>query len=254
MGAEAKPGQTSKRRGRAGEKSVASCSPTECLCVKYVFVLDSSGHACRSAFKVDMSSQSRASLGCALCGESMEPAAKVTKVRVDKLAANIVGTLLTLVLCGMAILLAHLLPHYSPPAEWHLYAFLGSSLVLMPVHEALHAMGLIWFGGVSWRDIRFGVMWRALMPYCHCTVPITISAHRRMALLPLIVTGLVTITALLIYPTDWLGGFTGVTIGACVGDIWLVVKLRPFPGAFLVQDSPTEIGCDVYSENQRTAA
>lgn len=175
-------------------------------------------------------------------------ASKIAEVRVSKLAANVVGTLLTLVLCGMGILLAHLLPLYSPPVGWQVGAIFVSFLVLLPVHEALHALGWICFAGVSWRDIHFGVMWRALMPYCHCMVPIPIRAYRRMASLPLFVTGLFTFTALLIYPTDWFGLFTGLTVGSCIGDVWLIVRLRPFRGAFLVQDSPSEIGCDVYSE------
>jgi hypothetical protein len=185
----------------------------------------------------------------------VDPASKVAEVRVSKLAANVVGTLLTLLFCGMAVLLAHLLPRYSPPAGWQGGgALLVSFLVLLPVHEALHAVGCICYAGVSWRDIRVGVMWSALTPYCHCTVPIPIRAYRRMGLLPLFVTGLITTSTLLIYPTDWFGLFTGVTVGACSGDVWLIVRLRRFKGRFLVLDSPSEIGCDVYSDPRQTSA
>jgi hypothetical protein len=179
---------------------------------------------------------------------TVQPASKVAEIRVNKLAANVVGSVLALALCLAGVVIAHLLPRYSPPAGWNVPALLGSIMVLLPIHEALHALGLVRFGGVSWRHIRFGIMWRALMPYCHCTIPVSLRAYRRMGSLPLLVTGLLSVSCLLIFPSDWLGLFAGVTLGSCIGDVWLLVRLRRFDGALLVQDSPTEIGCDVYAQ------
>jgi putative zincin peptidase len=179
---------------------------------------------------------------------TVQPASKVAEIRVNKIAVNVLGTLLTLVLCVTGDWGAHSLPRYAPPAPWHMGALLVSIIVLMPVHEGLHALGLVGFAGISWSHIRFGMMWRALMPYCHCTVPISLRGYRLMGLLPLMVTGLLSIGCLLFYPTDWLGLFTGVAVGSCIGDVWLLVRLRRFSGALLVQDSPTEIGCDVYAQ------
>jgi hypothetical protein len=108
---------------------------------------------------------------------------QVTKVRVNKLAANLVGALVTVLLCAGFIGFARLLPHYSSSiAVSHALATLAGIVLLIVVHEALHAVGMVWFGSVSWSDIRFGFMWRALMPYCHCTVPLSIHACRHMGL------------------------------------------------------------------------
>ena len=172
----------------------------------------------------------------------------------SKLAANIVGTLLTIIFCVVGALLAHMLPHHVRFAEWHAVALLISLVVLLPVHEALHAVGLRIFARVPWRHIRIGVMWRALMPYCHCTVPISLHAYRRMALLPLWVTGSVSVASLLAFPAEWLGVFAGFAVAVCVGDVWMVAKLRCFADTLLVQDSPSEIGCDVFSPITETAA
>jgi hypothetical protein len=103
----------------------------------------------------------------------------------------------------------------------------------------------MFFAKARIRDIKFGVMWRALMPFCHCKIPITLYAYRRMALVPLIVMGLGTAIWLLISPNDWVALLTGLTVAACVGDVWMVSKLRSFAGQSLVQDCPSEIGCDV---------
>ncbi len=177
----------------------------------------------------------------------------VTTVRVNKIAANLVGSLLTVLLCAAFIAFARLLPYYSPSgALWHAPAVLISIVMVIVVHEALHGVGMAWFGKVSWRDIRFGFMGRALMPYCHCTVPMSVRACRRMALFPLWTTGGVTLAFLLAFPADWVGFITGFTVAACVGDVWIVARLRRFADDWLVQDSPSEIGCDVFSPVTQT--
>jgi len=172
----------------------------------------------------------------------------VTKVRVNKLAANLVAIVLTVLLCATFVASARWLPHFSSPgAAWQTPAALVAVVLLIAVHEALHAVGMVQFGKISWRDIRFGIMWWALMPYCHCTVPLSIRAFRRMALLPLWITGGVTLAGLLVFPSDLLALVTGFTVAACVGDVWMVAKLRRFNADWLVADSPSEIGCDVFS-------
>jgi hypothetical protein len=181
--------------------------------------------------------------------------ASVTKVRVNKLAANLIAIVLTVLLCAASVAFARLLPHFSSAgAAWQTPAAILAVVLLIVVHEALHAVGMVQFGKISWRDIRFGIMWWALMPYCHCTVPLSIRAFRRMALLPLWITGGVTLACLLVFPSDLVALVTGFTVAACVGDVWMVAKLRRFDEDWLVSDSPSEIGCDVFSPDKETVA
>jgi hypothetical protein len=125
--------------------------------------------------------------------------------------------------------------------------FLIGLVLLFPVHEALHGVGFHAFARVARRDIRFGVLWRALMPYCHCTTPIPIVAYRRMLMLPLWVTGGASVAALLVFPTDALAVLAAIAVGACIGDLWIVAKLKPFADDSRILDCPSEIGCDVLS-------
>src|SRR6266850_1808671 len=111
---------------------------------------------------------------------ALNPTSKVAEVRVNKLAANVVGGLITVLLLIAGLGVAHVLPHHLPPAPWHLWALLVSIILLVPIHEAIHALGALRFAKVSWHDIHFGFMWQALVPYCHCTVPMTVRAYRRM--------------------------------------------------------------------------
>jgi hypothetical protein len=178
---------------------------------------------------------------------------KIAEVRVNKTRTNIAALLLTLALCAAGLGLARLLPHHRPPTLSQAHLLLVLIAVLVPVHEGLHALGLLLFGRVSWQHIRFGVMWHALMPYCACTIPIPIPAYRRMALLPLQVTGALALIALFIFPSDVLGLFVGITLATCIGDVCIVLKLRPFSDNLLAFDSPTEIGCDIYSAPSATS-
>jgi hypothetical protein len=177
----------------------------------------------------------------------VQPGPKIAEVRVNKVMANIVGGVLTVLFCVVGVALAQVMPHHAPWADWHQYALLLSVIVLLPLHEGIHALGLVWFAKVAWADIQFGVMWRVLMPYCGCKVPISVRAYRRMALLLLGVTGMVTVLALLLFPASWLGLLAGIAISACVGDVWVAVKLARFDGDLFARDCPSAIGCDVLS-------
>jgi len=142
---------------------------------------------------------------------------------------------------------ARLFPHYVSFAEWQMTPLLLSLIVLVVIHEALHAYAIRIFAKVEWRNIKFGVMWQVLTPYCHCSVPISVRAYRRVALLPLWVTGPASVAALLAFPSDSLGILAGIAIAACGGDVWVAAKLKRFAEDLLVKDSTSEIGCDVLS-------
>ncbi len=170
---------------------------------------------------------------------------KLAEVRVSKLVLNVVAGLLTVPLCVVGIVLAHLLPHHIEVAPWHLAALLVAIILVIPVHEALHGLGLRLFSRVSRREMRFGLFPGSLIFYCHCSVPISIAAYRRMALLPLWTMGGIMLVALVVFPADWVGLLAGVVWAASTGDVWIVAKLRRFPQEVLVQDASGEIGCDV---------
>ena len=180
----------------------------------------------------------------------MEGHTKIAEVRVNKVAANLLGALVALGLCAAGFLLARSLPHHVRSAPWHDSAVLIAIIILVPFHEGLHALGWRWFGGASWSDIKFGVMWQVLTPYCHCRAPLPVSAYMKGGLLPFWVTGSLSLAAVLLYPADLVGVFAGFTIAACFGDFWVAIKLKKFDRTYLVLDSPTQIGFDVYAPAQ----
>ncbi len=170
---------------------------------------------------------------------------RITQVRIEKLAANVVGSLVVVLLSLAMVLIARQQPGYAPIQPFHVLGMLGGLLVLSVVHEALHACALISVARVPAAAFRFGIVWRALMPFCHCTMPVRLSHYRFGSLLPLFVTGILAVALMLEFPSDGMAAFAGITVGVCAGDVWMVWRLRRFPGDYLVIDHPAEIGCDV---------
>jgi hypothetical protein len=72
----------------------------------------------------------------------------VAEVRVNKLAANLVGLLFTGLLCIAGVLFVHLLPHHIPFSPEHFLYLSLAFILLLPLHEALHALGLRRFAKV----------------------------------------------------------------------------------------------------------
>ena len=188
-----------------------------------------------------------------LLENSEEPSTKLAEIRVNKLAANVLSGVFTIVLCFAGLKLAQMLPRHVSWKTWHWNALLASVVVLIPIHELLHGVGLRLFARVPWNKIKFGVMWHALMPYCACKVPLLLRAYRQMALLPLWVTGGASIIAVLVFATEWLGILSGVAVAVSIGDIWMIAKLRRFAPELLVQDCPSDIGCDVLTPRRITS-
>jgi hypothetical protein len=176
----------------------------------------------------------------------MMPGRRIGVVRLNKITVNVAGGALTVALCVGGMVLAQALPHHQSLGRGGFIIVLTAFLLLIPVHEWLHGLGARVFGKVPREAIRFGVMWDALAPYCHCSVPLTKKAYCRMALLPLWVTGSLSLGALLLCPCEMLGMLTGLALAGCIGDVWIVARLRRFGNHVFVVDSPKEIGCEVY--------
>ncbi|RNA67111.1 DUF3267 domain-containing protein [Alteribacter keqinensis] len=66
-------------------------------------------------------------------------------------------------------------------------------IVLIVVHEFLHAAGYVYIGKASWRDVKFGIIWKQFMPYAHCRGPLRINHYRMAVFLPVIL-GVIPLT------------------------------------------------------------
>ncbi len=126
--------------------------------------------------------------------------------------------------------------------------FLITLVVGTVVHELIH--GLTWgmFAKTRYKSISFGVIWKMLTPYCHCSEPLKVPHYAVGALMPLITLGLLpAVVAICLKSLFWLT-MAVLFIAAAAGDIMIVWRLRKEKRDNKVLDHPSEAGYLVYEE------
>jgi hypothetical protein len=98
----------------------------------------------------------------------------------------------------------------------------------------------------GFKSIKFGVLWKVLTPYCHCSEPLKVKHYITGAIMPAIILGFLPfVYSLFTGNALWL--FFGIffTMSA-VGDFLIVNLVRKENMNSLVLDHPSEVGCYVF--------
>jgi hypothetical protein len=125
---------------------------------------------------------------------------------------------------------------------WMLLVVLIASIV---VHEALHGLTWYFLGGRPRPVIKYGVNWKALMPYAHATTPMSARAYRLGALAPGLLMGIVPAAVALLAGHAATAGWAALFLAFAVGDFMVIYTLRGVPPTTLVRDHPSRVGCEV---------
>jgi hypothetical protein len=128
-------------------------------------------------------------------------------------------------------------------------AIIVPALLLVVVHELLHAISWKFAGGLSFRDFRFGITWKTLSPYCHATRPMTAQAYRIGALMPGVILGLLPIAISTLTGDGFLAILGALLTAGAVGDVYVLWLLRGIPASTLVIDHPKRAGCIVLHDH-----
>jgi hypothetical protein len=120
----------------------------------------------------------------------------------------------------------------------------------IPFHELLHALGWSVFGRIPIKEVKFGVLWKALTPYAHLKNPIEASAYRAGTITPLLVMGLFPYVLGLLVGESWIVNFGLLFILAAGGDMLVIWTLRGVRRDALVIDHPSRVGCIVLDEQK----
>jgi hypothetical protein len=168
---------------------------------------------------------------------------------VSFVAANVLGVAVALPLVALTVIPFGLLHDFRAAgsgAGWPLrngLAFLAVFVLSIFVHEGLHALGWVVFGGISWADIEFGV--KSATPYTHAVAPMEARGYRLGGALPTLVLGVVP--GLL----SWVTGSVALMLyGALMlvtsaGDVIVLWLIKDVPASQLVRDHPSKVGCQV---------
>lgn len=128
---------------------------------------------------------------------------------------------------------------------WNSAVLISVILLGIVLHELIHGLSWVIFGGKSFGSIRFGFQWKTLTPYAHLTEPVEVTAYRTGAFLPGFILGIMVYLAGLVVGEGGLFLF-GLLHTAAAGGDWLVLWLiRNVKRGTLVEDHPTHAGCYV---------
>lgn len=128
-------------------------------------------------------------------------------------------------------------------------AYFAALLVLIVLHEVIHALFFLSGCEKGWKSIHFGI--KQMTPYCHCMEIITMSQFRRSLWGPLWILCpiLAAVSMILGDPISFL--LTLVMIFGSGGDLYVLWATRKYRGSTtLVFDLEDQVGCEVYLKEE----
>ncbi|HJZ41110.1 MAG TPA: DUF3267 domain-containing protein [Bacteroidales bacterium] len=137
--------------------------------------------------------------------------------------------------------------YWGLPLTVLLVLFLG-----IAAHELLHGLAWSRFATKGFRSVKFGVIWKMVTPYCHCTEPLTVKHYIIGAIVPAIVLGIIPSIVGIITGSLALLVFGAFFTIASTGDFMVIDLLRKEKMSDLVQDHPSEAGCYIYRLNKNS--
>jgi len=130
--------------------------------------------------------------------------------------------------------------------DWFTVRTIIYLIILIVVHEGIHAIAWKYASGLPWSQFKFGIDKKSLSPYCHAEALMDIQAYRIGGAAPLVVVGIVPFILALFNADSLLALLSAVMISSAVGDIFVLWTLRNVPDGALCLDHPTQAGCIVY--------
>ena len=123
-------------------------------------------------------------------------------------------------------------------------------IVLTVVHELIH--GITWglFTRKHGKDIEFGVVWKAMTPYCTCSSALTKTQYIWGSLMPTLVIGIIGTWIAIVTKQYWIYITTVIMILGGGGDFYITLKLlQDHPKKdVLYRDHPYEVGLIVFEK------
>ena len=114
------------------------------------------------------------------------------------------------------------------------------------LHEFIHGITWARFAKNGHKSIKYGIIWKAVTPYCHCKEPLLVKHYILGAFMPGLILGILpSIYALLTGNSICflIGGFFTLAAG---GDFMIIFKLLKQNFNNYVLDHPSKIGCFIY--------
>jgi hypothetical protein len=114
------------------------------------------------------------------------------------------------------------------------------------IHELIHGITWSLYTKKGFKSIKFGILWKMLTPYCHCTEPLKVKEYVLGGIMPAIILGIIPALYAVVFGNIFILIFSIFFTAAAIGDFMIINLLRKENMNSLVLDHPTEAGCFIY--------
>lgn len=116
-------------------------------------------------------------------------------------------------------------------------------IIVIPVHEGLHALGFIFLSKAPKENVEFGIHKEYLVPYCHCSnYENAKSGFLKVLLLPNVVLSIISVAILLFVDNVFWSLVLGCVVSSGTGDFHMAYIVSTYGHNAKFIDHPTEPG------------
>ncbi len=206
--------------------------------------------------KLTPAEQKRKEQFALVCEEMERQGYRKTDLTIGVVKANLLALIVMLpfaVLSGAVVLSrVSFLSMAELMSPFDFLLFLLAMLLLTAVHEGIHALTCAMFAKDHWKSIRFGVIWKALTPYCTCLRPVNRGQYILGAAMPTLVLGIGLTAAAALTGVFWVFILAIAMIFGGGGDFTIILKIllhRQRGKEAVYYDHPYECGVVVFEKD-----
>ena len=214
------------------------------------------GTMAKNERKLTPAEQKRKEQFALVCEEMERQGYRKTDLTIGVVKANLLALIVMLpfaVLSGAVVLSrVSFLSMAELMSPFDFLLFLLVMLLLTAVHEGIHALTWAMFGKDYWKSIRFGVIWKALTPYCTCLRPAKRGQYILGAAMPTLVLGIGLTAAAALTGVYWVFILALAMIFGGGGDFTIILKIllhRQCGKEAVYYDHPYECGVVVFEKD-----
>ncbi len=174
----------------------------------------------------------------------------ITHVKLNAWAVALISLCVAVISAIMSGALMLMLPYGDPEI---LVRDLKVYIILLPVpifliRDLLRIIAFLFFGDVRLNRIIFAYPFAGSGIFSHPNHLLRINAYKSCLIFPTVITVVIALLSLLIYPSLWAVFLVGMTIGWSVSDVWLLYRLKDMKSEYFVRVWASEIGCDIHEK------
>ncbi|MDL2266314.1 DUF3267 domain-containing protein [Parabacteroides sp. OttesenSCG-928-G21] len=161
---------------------------------------------------------------------------------IETSTVNIIGLIIAPIVL-LITLAPYLFMYKEGMEELNFLWIFAALLIAIAVHELIHGFFFSLYAKEGWKSVRFGIIWKALTPYCNCKETITARQYRIALLMPTILLGVLPVLLGYLIPNfNWVF-FGCFMIAAGAGDLIIFYLIRDLKKTAQVLDHPEKVGC-----------